>query len=168
MYFFKAPHLGDSATIYHKLFYIGMTWRIVYGVFRLILGLVLLHFVHTPITTLLFQLMHHEVVEDPQDLLIQTAHPLLQHFSYTVTYFLAFYLIFWGSIEIFLSINLLIRKLWAFPTSIILMGLFVLYEIYRVFNTHSLILVWIILIDIFVIWLIWKEYIRLRKLAEFS
>jgi len=144
------------------LFRIGMWWRILYGALRLVLGLALFRVVGTPVLDIFYKFMGKELVEDPNDLLIQTVGPFLGHFAFTVTYFLVIYLIFWGIIDVILSINLLKHKNWAFPTSIYLISLFVLYEIYRFFHTHSFVLAYIIVVDIILIWLINKEHQKLN------
>jgi uncharacterized membrane protein len=53
---------------------------------------------------------------------------------------------------------LLRERKWAFPSGIVLIGLFILYEIYRFAHTHSLILVGVIIIDLAILWIIWREY----------
>ena len=114
-------------------------------------------------------IMSHETEPDSSDAFYQAIYTTLQNHEFTVTYFVASYLLFWGTIDVVLSIFLLRHRLWAFPISIVLMGLFVLYETYRVFHTHSLILITIILIDIGIIYLIYREYLILTgKLVKRS
>jgi len=141
-----------------------MWWRIIYGFLRLVLGFVLLRLIGTPLSDVFYALMNHELIEDTTDFLIQAISPLLQHTSFTVTYFLAVYLIFWGIVDILISINLLKHKMWAFPIGIYIIGIFVLYEIYRFSHTHSLVLACVIIIDLILIWLIKKEYTKLKSI----
>ena len=68
---------------------------------------------------------------------------------------------FWGFIDVTLSINMLKRRLWAFPVSIWLIALFVLYELYRFSHTHSFVLALVITADMTIMWLIRKEYLTL-------
>ena len=145
-------------------FRLGMWWRIGYGVLRLILGGVLIKFfIGTPFSDLFYHIMEHEVLKDSSDTIFQFIYGILQDHSFTVTYFVASYLIFFGIIDVVLSLCLLKHKLWAFPLSTGLISLFVLYEIYRIFHTHSLILLCIILIDIFIIFVIHREYLQLQS-----
>lgn len=155
----------DAPDIYDFLFHIGMWWRIFYGCLRLILGLTLLRLIGTPLSDIFYQVMSHELIEDRTDFLIQTVTPLLEHWSFTVTYFLAAYLIFWGIVDIFLSTHLLRHNLWAFPVSLYFIGVFVLYGVYRFSHTHSLMLLFIICVDIILMWLIRREYVTLRSSA---
>ncbi len=147
--------------IYDILFRIGMWWRIVYGAVRVVFGLALLRLVGRPVAEVFYLLMHHETDESSSGI-VGTFGSFLHHHSYTVTYFLAAYFMFWGIVDIVLSANLLREKMWAFSVSIYLIGAFVLYELYRVAHTHSLILAAVILTDIALMWLINKEHNRQR------
>jgi uncharacterized membrane protein len=55
-------------------------------------------------------------------------------------------------------IALLKNKLWAYPWSLVVLGSFILYQIYRFTFTHSLALIVLTVFDLAVIWLIWREY----------
>jgi uncharacterized membrane protein len=152
----------STENTYGFFFRLGMWWRIFYGFLRILLSLILLRLVGIPFADIFYDLMSHEIIENKADFLIRTISPFLEHFSFTVTYFLVTHLVFWGFLDIILSVSMLRHRLWAFPVSIYLMGMFVLYEMYRFTHTHSLILLWVIFIDIIIIWLIRKEYTRLR------
>lgn len=145
------------------LFHISMWWRIFYGTIRIILASILIKLVGTPLTDIFARLMSHELEQDPNDALFQFIYNILEDHSFTVTYFLAAYLFFWGAIDVVLSLFLLRHKLWAFPVSIVLMTLFIIYEIYRVCHTHSKILLLLIILDSFIIYLIYREYKILSK-----
>ena len=55
-------------------------------------------------------------------------------------------------------VGLIREKLWAFPTALVVFGLFILYQMYRVAHTHSFTLALLIAIDLVVCYLIWREY----------
>ena len=145
-----------------RLFTIGMRWRIGYGCLRILFGLALLKLVNTPLLEVITNLMRHELVEDPKDVLYTFISSILTNHPLYVTYFLALYFIFWGVIDVVLSYNLIKHRLWAFPASFILIGLFVMYEATRFSYTYSFILLGVIFIDIIILWLIWREYRKLK------
>jgi uncharacterized membrane protein len=145
------------------LFRFSMWWRIAYGSVRLVVGVALLQYIGTPISDLLLSVMQHEVTQDVTDALFQFFYHLIEDHSFTVTYFIALYLIFWGLVDIVLSLCLLWHKLWAFSTTMVLIALFILYSVYRFTHTHSLILLSIIFIDIVILYLISIEYKKLRS-----
>jgi len=156
-FFVLQGSIKDSSVFFRY----SMWWRIFYGVLRLIFGAVLLQAVGSPFSALFYQIMGHELIKDPSDMLYVAVNFLLNHQHLYVTYFLAFYFIFWGILDIILSINLLKDKLWAFPLSLVLIALFVVYEIFRYFHTYSVILLAVIIIDTLVFWLIYVEYKRI-------
>lgn len=145
-----------------RLFNIGMKWRIGYGFFRILLGLALLKVVGTPLIEVVSTLMKHELVEDPSDILYSFITNVLTNHPLYVTYFLALYFIFWGVLDVVLSYNLIKHRLWAFPASFVLVSLFVMYEAIRFSYTYSFILLGVILLDAIILWLIWREYKKLK------
>lgn len=151
----------NQEQIYGLLFTIGMWWRIIYGFLRLILGLSLIPFIGKSYSGLLSSILHHELVEDPGDFFANGFGRFITHSTLTITYFVAVYLIFWGVLDIFLPINILRKKMWAFTASLYVIGLFVIYEIYRLYSNHSIILAFVIGIDIFILLLIRYEQRRL-------
>ena len=62
-----------------------------------------------------------------------------------------------------LVVGLLREKLWAYPASLIVLTLFVLYQLYRFSYTHGLGLIVLTLFDIVVMGLIWHEYGLMRR-----
>lgn len=151
-----------------ELFIIGMWWRIFYGATRLVLGLALLKVINVPISDLLYKFTGSELAEDPTDFLFTTINSLLEAHPLSITYFLSSYLIFWGTVEIVLSISLLRHKIWAFPVTLWLIGGFMIYVIHRYTITHSPILVGVFLIDVLIFWLIYSEYKKMKDHPHFS
>lgn len=141
-----------------KLFRFGMWWRIFYGFLRVILGLALSKQIDVSFHDLLYRVMNHELVEDPSDILFHSVSTFLQVHPFTVTHFLALYLIFWGCVDVVLSAFLLRHKLWAFPLSLSLIAFFILYEFYRLLHLFSWVLLTVIVVDMCIFWLINREY----------
>ena len=144
------------------LFYVSLWWRIVYGTLKGTLGLVLLGLIQLDIARVFYTIMSRELIEDPNDLFIIFVGPIVQRISSHSNYFLAAYLIFWGALDIFLSISLLREKLWAYHVAFVVISLFVAYELYRISHTHSIFLAFIIAVDIFVLWFIRREHKHAR------
>lgn len=146
-----------------RIFIIGMWWRIGYGMLRILLGLALLKVIGMPLIDVMNILMSHELVEDSNDVLYSFFTHLLTNHPLYVSYFLSVYFIFWGVVDVVLSYNLIKHRMWAFPISFALMSLFILYEIFRFGHTYSLILLSVILIDSLILWIVWREYKRLKN-----
>lgn len=64
-----------------------------------------------------------------------------------------------------LVIGLLRNRMWAYPVSLIVMSLFIVYQLYRYSYTHSAALIALSIFDVVVIGLIWHEYRLVRRLG---
>lgn len=148
----------------HPLWFrLGLWWRVFYGIVKVVFGGVLWWIAGGGIARLFYRVMSHEIAQDPSDFFVHFVGPKLAHLPVTVTHFVAFYFIFWGIAELFLSIQILKKNIWAYPVAIILLSVFTLYELFRVAHTHSFTLTVVILIDAAVVWLLYREYRRLRS-----
>lgn len=99
-----------------------------------------------------------ELAEQPGDFIATHLVALAQQFSLTSGAFIAFYLLSRGLIKLLLVVALLKNQLWAYPSSLAVLGLFVLYQVYQIAATHSLFIVALTIFDLIVMWFIWKEY----------
>jgi len=88
---------------------------------------------------------------------------LAQNFSVQEQNFYAFYLLSHGVVKLFLVVGLLKGKLWSYPASLIVLGLFILYQLYRYSYTHGVGLIALTVFDIVVMALIWHEYGLVRR-----
>lgn len=78
-------------------------------------------------------------------------------------YFFGSYLFLHGIVKIFLVVCLYKKKIWAYPTSIIIFTLLIFYEIYTLYLNHSFWTLSFILLDILVVLLTVHEYGILKK-----
>ena len=72
--------------------------------------------------------------------------------------FVAFYLLSRGLIKCALIGALLKNILWAYPASLIALGLLLIYQAYEIFTHGSVFVIAISLFDIVVMYLIWREW----------
>jgi uncharacterized membrane protein len=86
-----------------------------------------------------------------------------RHFPASEQHFYAFYLLSHGLVKVVLVVFLLREKLWAYPASIAVFGLFIAYQLYRYSFTHDIGLILLSLFDVFVIYLAVHEYRLLRN-----
>jgi uncharacterized membrane protein len=105
----------------------------------------------------------HELTEDPQDFLLNRVFVFLKDLDISTQVFIAWYLFINGVLKVFLVIGLLKKRLWAYPLAASVFILLVIYEFFRIFYTHSIVLFFIIIIDIFIIYFITQEYQTLIK-----
>lgn len=145
------------------LFRASMWWRIFYGALRVALGVTLLKMIGARFSDIIYLLMSHEFTGKAGDAVLEQLYKLFETHQFTVTYFIAGYFLFWGSIEIVLSYCLLRHRLWAFPIALALIALFIIYSMFRYTYTHSLTLLGIIIIDIVIMYIIHREYRVLQR-----
>lgn len=65
--------------------------------------------------------------------------------------------------KLLLVAGLLREKLWAYPASLAVLGLFIVYQLYRYSYTHGVGLIVLSLFDVMVIVLVWHEYRLVRR-----
>jgi len=105
-----------------------------------------------------------ELNENPNDFIATYLLNLVQDFSVSNKQFYAFYLLSHGLIKILLVIGLLRNKMWSYPASLAVLGLFIVYQLYRFSYTHSFGLILLTIFDLFVMALVWHEYLVRRRL----
>ncbi len=133
-----------------------------------IVGGVLIFFVPlSAVTDFVSQLAQSELLEDPDDFIATHSLALAQQFALTSTTFIALYLLVRGGIKLLLIVALLKNQLWAYPSSLVVLGLFVVYQLYQIFLTTSVFIIALTIFDLVVMWFIWREYevVRLRRAA---
>ena len=130
-----------------------------------IVGGVVIFFVPlSAVTDFVTRFAQSELLEDPNDFIATHSLALAQQFALTSSTFIALYLLSRGLIKLFLVVALLKNQLWAYPSSLVVLGLFVLYQLYQIALVFSVLLVLLTLFDLVVMWFIWREYqvVRLR------
>jgi uncharacterized membrane protein len=88
---------------------------------------------------------------------------IARHFPASEQHFYAFYLLSHGVVKAVLVIGLLKDRLWAYPASFVVFGLFIVYQLYRYSFTHEVALIGLSILDLLVIALAVHEYRLLRK-----
>lgn len=139
-----------------------MVFKGLHGLVECIGGLALAFVSLHSITHLAALLTQDELAEDPHDFLASHLMHWSQHVSGGSKTFFALYLLSHGLTKIVLVGALLRGMLWAYPASLVVLGLFILYQIYRFANGPSLGMLVLTIFDLAVMWLIWHEYRVMR------
>ncbi len=154
--------LGDKNRTIHTLFDISVIAKGLDGLLE-IAGGVLLLFVHpAQISGVVRALTQHEISEDPHDLVANLLIHSVHHLSSNTKLFAAIFLLWHGVVKVGLVLALLQKRRWAYPLAMGAFGLFVLYQLYRYANTHSIWLLALSVLDVAVVVLTWLEYRRLQ------
>jgi uncharacterized membrane protein len=150
-----------------RLFQVVIALKGLDGVLEVLGGLLLLVVRPEQITGLAWLLTRHELSEDPNDVVAN----LVLHGSATLTtgsgaLLGALYLLSHGLVKVVLVWAVLRNKLWAYPWMIAFLGIFLLYQAYRLALRFSLGLALLSAFDLLVIWLTVREYRRNRRRAR--
>jgi uncharacterized membrane protein len=97
-------------------------------------------------------------LDHPASRLAQIVNQWGDGLSADTEHFASAYLIAHGVAKVFIAWGLIREKLWAFPTALGVFGLLIAYQIYRVAHTHSVTLGSLIVLDIAVCYVIWREW----------
>lgn len=122
-----------------------------------------------PVSYFLDLIAHYAEAELHEDSTSFIASHLLQlsHEAALVSgTFIALYLLSRGLIKVVLIWAMLKHKLWAYPSSLALLGLLIMYQMYEFFTTHSYVLVALSIFDLVVMYFIWREYQILKYEAQ--
>ncbi len=147
----------------HRIFEVSVLLKGAHALIECAGGIALALVHRDTITDLVNRLTQDELIEDPHDFVATHLLAWAQHFSVGTKEFYAFYLLSHGAVKIFLVTQMLRDKLWSYPTSLIVLGLFIVYQVYRFSYTHDTGLIVLTGFDVFVMGLIWHEYGLMRR-----
>jgi uncharacterized membrane protein len=150
---------------FDRTFQVSIILKGLDGVLEMVGGLLLLLVSPSTIGRVVAALTQHELSEDPHDFiathLLSTAHGLTQ----STVLFGGLYLLSHGFVKIILVTALLRNKLWAYPWMIGFLGVFVIYQLYRIALAPTVGLIAVTVFDVFIMWLTYREYQKQRALG---
>lgn len=147
----------------HRVFQVSVVLKGVHALIECASGIALALIGTNTISNLVNTLTQEELVEDPNDFIATHLLSWAQGFSVETRHFYAFYLLSHGIVKLFLVAGLLRNKLWAYPASLVVLGLFIVYQLYRFSYTHGFGLIVLTVFDVIVMGLIWHEYRLMRR-----
>jgi uncharacterized membrane protein len=147
----------------HQIFAVSVSLKGLHALIEVIGGIALYLTSTATIIGWINRLSRGELTEDPHDWIATHVAKFGETFSVQQHHFYAFYLLSHGLIKGVLVIGLLKEKLWAYPASFAIFGLFIAYQLYRYSFTHDIGLIALSIFDLFVIALAIHEYRLLRK-----
>jgi uncharacterized membrane protein len=143
-----------------RVFEVGIIAKGLNGLAELVGGLLLLFMTPGSIYRLVALLTQGELSEDPHDIV---AHYLLHTadgLSGGAVLFGAVYLLTHGAVKVVLVIALLLNKLWAYPCLIVVLLVFIVYQLYRIALDPGAGLIALTVFDAVIVALTWREYRR--------
>jgi uncharacterized membrane protein len=146
----------------HRLFEVSIWLKGAHSLLEIVSGILLATMSTTAIATFVTRVTADELLKEPHDLVANYLLKAATQLSVGTKLFAAFYLLSHGAVKLFVVIGLIRDKVWAYPASLVVLGLFIAYQLYRFTLTHSVALLLLTLFDVIVIWLILHEYRLIR------
>ena len=108
-------------------------------------------------------IFREELAEDSKDFLVQLMLNYANNLSIDTKFFLAIYFLVYGLINFSLAYVLLTKKVKHYFFVEIVLIILVIYQMYKFLYSHSLILLFFMLIDTFIIILVFRDHQKLLK-----
>jgi uncharacterized membrane protein len=163
----KVPMFKPQDTL-DRVFEIGIIVKGLNGLAELVGGLLLLFVGPGDVHHLVAVLTQGELSEDPNDVIARYLLHTADGLTGSALLFGAVYLLLHGAVKVGLVIALLLNKLWAYPCLIIVLLIFIGYQLYRIVLHPSVGLVALTVFDALIVVLTWREYRRQRRIPDRS
>ena len=144
----------------HTVFEVAIVLKGLNALLEIGLGVLLLF--TNVVNDIVIALAQKEFIEDPNGFFARHLNALAP-LSPRAQLFGALYLLSHGIVKVFLMAGLWRNKLWAYPATITVLILFILYQLIRFLGTHSPWLIYLSIFDVVVVWLVWHEYKRFSQ-----
>ena len=158
----EAAASGPRRDLLDKTFVVALILKGLDGLLELVGGILLLVVSPETLNNLAHRLTQHELSEDPKDFWTHHLLHLTGNLHHTQT-FGALYLLTHGVVKLVIVVGLLRREHWAYYVAFVFLGGFVIYQIYRMTYAPSVGLALLTIFDLFIIWLTWREFVRMRR-----
>ncbi len=148
-----------------RLFFVAVATKGIDGILESIGGVLLLVFGTSGLNHAVRLLTQHELAEDPDDFLATLLRHHIRNLDLSSLHFAAAYLLVHGVIKIGLVGGLIRRRRRVFPVALAFLGVFLLYQVYRLDRQPSAGLAFLSVVDLAIMVLVWREYAMLRARA---
>ncbi len=146
------------STLFDKVFEGGLIIKGINGFVEFVAGLILLFVSPASIQHFLSYITQEEISTDPHG---KIAHLILHsadHLNTSNKAFLIIYLWLHAGIKLIAVIGILKNWLWAYPFSLITLGLLLIYQLYSISVRASFGMIALTIFDVFILGMIWREY----------
>jgi len=144
-------------------FYCGLGIKAINALVEFIGGLFMIILNHDALNNVVKDIAIPELREDPTDFIMNYLITIGQNLSISSQYSIAIYMLLHGITKLVVIFLLLKKKIWAYIPAIVIFSFFVMYEIYSYIHSQSLLMLFIIIIDVAIIAMIMLEYRHLKE-----
>ncbi len=149
----------------HIGFHISLILKGLFDTGEVLSGILMIFMTPDRVERLIAALSKEELLEDPNDFVMNYLVSYSHVFSMSTQHFTSLYLLSHGLIKILALILLWNKKLWAYPLSCIMFLGFIVIQIQRFTHTFSVMLIAVTLLDVIMLLLTILEYKNIRKAA---
>lgn len=155
--YFKAQNTFDN------VFELGIILKALDGLTETISGIFLLLISPSTVGSVINYLTHSELKSDPHDFISNHLVHWSRDISKGSLIFLGIYLLSHGVAKLFLVIEILRERLWAYLGLIVLTIIFIIYQIYEIIFSHAIGMILLTIFDIVIVYLTVIEYGKQKK-----
>lgn len=145
-----------------KTYEIGLFVKGIDGSLELLGGLLLIVIPKHAILQLTDWLTHNELADDPHDFLANHILKAGHNLASNSHLFAILFLLTHGAIKVGLVLALLRQKLWAYPWALVVLTLFLIYQIYLLVVRTTISMAFLTVLDAIIIWLVWREWHKVK------
>jgi uncharacterized membrane protein len=153
-------------TLLDRSFQASITLKGLDGLLEIVGGVLLLGANPARVNNWVAALMQHALSRNPHDFLAAHLLSMAHQFNAEAQYFGFLYLVSHGLAKVILVVALWLNRIWAYPAMIVLLFLFILYQLYRMTFAPSWWLIWLTVFDGIVIWLTWEEFKKQKRIKQ--
>lgn len=146
----------------HVTFRIGIVLKALYDIGEILCGIFLIFLTPERMSKLITLISKNELSEDPKDFLMNYLVAFSHTFTHSMQHFTSFYLLSHGIVKILVLILLWKEKLWAYPLSVVIFTVFIILQMQRFSQTHSIVLLFLTFVDLIMIMLTILEYQNIK------
>lgn len=146
-----------------RAFVVGIIGKGLNGAVELLGGLLLLFLTPSQIQHVAIAWTHGELSKDPDDVIATHLLHTADGLTGSALLFGAVYLLAHGVVKVVLVTALLLNKLWAYPWMIVVLLIFIAYQLYRILLNPTAGLIGLTVFDIVIVALTWREYHEQRR-----
>ena len=153
----KLPRPETRDGVLDRTFAVSVVLKGLDGALEMAGGIMLFLVRPSTLNRFMVHLTQHELSQDPHDFIAHRLLRLTGNLNHTQT-FGALYLLSHGVAKVVLVVALLRKQRWAYPATLVFLGAFVVYQLYRMTYQPSIGLALLTAFDLFIMWLVWREY----------
>lgn len=150
----------------HRFFEVSVILKALNGVMEILIGVSVFFITKETLTQFVAFVARVELSEDPGDLLANYLVKAVEHYTFTSQMYISVYLLTHGILKVALVYCLLKKYLWAYPTAIVIFGLFGVYQVFAYVHTPNPSLIMLTLLDVFIMVVTYIEYRNLTHVAQ--